>query len=101
MPTFVVENQSSHSAEQAFRKVREFLEQDQDLRRLDSKYRCEFDEADRSGRAVGSQFKADLLVKEIPTGSHVSITVELPFALSFFKGKIQSTLKQKLDSSLS
>lgn len=101
MPKFTVEAQSKHSAQETFSKIKTFLDTDQDLRRMDGKYRCEFDDKQLSGNATGGQFSAALKVESTAEGSKVAITVDLPFALGLFKGKIQQVLQKKLDHTLS
>jgi hypothetical protein len=101
MPKFTVEAQTSHAPQAAFTKLKTLLDKDADLRRFDSKYSCEFDEQKLTGLASGGQFKAALQVEPASGGSKVAITVDLPFALSLFKGKIQNILQEKLNAILS
>ena len=96
MPKFTIEHQSSHKADEAYGKIKEFLNNDQDIRRFDSKLECSFNDGQRSGQMKGSQFKADLQVHDAGAGSKVSVTVDLPLMLTPFKGKVQETLQKKL-----
>ena len=100
MPKFTVEHTSPLSANETFQKVREFLDNDQDLRKMDSSYKCDFNEANLTGSAKGSQFKANLKVQEQSSGAHVLIEVDLPLMLSPFKGVVRSTLEKKMQKLL-
>jgi hypothetical protein len=101
MPKFTIEHQSNHKPDEAYGKIKEFLSNDQDIRRFDSKLECKFDDSQRSGQLKGSQFKADLRVQDADAGSKVSVTVDLPLMLTPFKGKVQETLQKKLAKYLS
>lgn len=100
MPKINIDVPSKHPASETFQRIKGFLDHDQDLRRLDSQYQCEFNETEMTGLARGSQFKADLKVESSGSGSQVKISVELPFALGLFKGKIQHMLENKLEKTL-
>lgn len=101
MPKFTVEHSSSHPVEQAYGKIKDFMSNDEEIRRFDSKLECQFDDAQRSGRIKGSQFKADLQVSASGAGSTVTLVVDLPLMLTPFKGKVQETLQKKLSKYLS
>jgi len=96
MPKFTIEHTSSHSAKEAYDKIKTFLSKDEDIRRFDSKIQPQFDDAGMSGTIKGSQFKADVSVQAQGTGSKVQIVVDLPMLLTPFKGKVQETLQKKL-----
>jgi len=96
MPKFNIEHQSTHSAETAYSKIKDFLTHDQDIRRFDSKMNCDFNDGKMQCSISGSQFKADMVVNAAGTGSKVVVTVDLPMLLSPFKGKVQETLQRKL-----
>lgn len=100
MPTIKVEKQTSLSAQDSFQRVSNLLNADKDLRKLDAKYKCSFNDNDLSGVADGSMFKAKMNVKDAAGGSKVEITVDLPFHLALVKGMVESTLKKKLDEAL-
>ncbi len=76
------------------------LSNDKDLRKLDSKYKCEFNDKDLTGVADGSMFKAKMNIQAAGAGSKVEITVDLPFHLALVKGMVESTLKKKLEEAL-
>lgn len=96
MPKFTIDHQSSHNAEEAYKKIKEFLANDQDIRRFDPKLQCTFDDSAKCAAMKGSQFKADMAVSNAGSGSKVSVTVDLPLMLTPFKGKVQETLQKKL-----
>ncbi|MGZ3775713.1 MAG: polyhydroxyalkanoic acid system family protein [Pseudobdellovibrionaceae bacterium] len=96
MPKFTIDHESAHQAGDAYKKIKEFLSNDQDLRRFDSKLECSFHDESMIAKLKGSQFKADMVVAAIATGSKISVTVDLPLMLSPFKGKVQETLQKKL-----
>jgi hypothetical protein len=92
-----IEHNTPWKAEETFAKIKKFFEDDQDIRRYDPKLKCDFTESTMTGKATGSQFKADIAVKaNSGEGSHVAIVVDLPLMLSPFKGKIQETIQKKL-----
>ena len=91
MPKFTIDHSSAYSAEEAYGKIKEFLSNDQDIRRFDPKLQCSFDDATKCANMKGSQFKADMAVATSGTGSKVSVTVDLPLMLTPFKGKVQET----------
>lgn len=96
MPKFTIDHQSNHSVEEAYSKIKEFLSNDQDIRRFDPKLQCSFDDGSKSAALKGSQFKADMSLTSSGAGSKVSVTVDLPLMLTPFKGKVQETLQKKL-----
>ncbi|MGZ3743884.1 MAG: polyhydroxyalkanoic acid system family protein [Pseudobdellovibrionaceae bacterium] len=100
MPKFTIEHASSQDATEAFKKIKTFMTEDEDLRRFDSKMQCHFEDSRLNGVIKGSQFKADVSVKEQGTGSKIQIVVDLPMLLTPFKGKVQETLQKKLSKYL-
>jgi hypothetical protein len=100
MPKFKVENQSKHSIEDTFKRIRHLLENDKDLKRMDATYVCKFDEKSFSGSAKGSKFEANLKIVSMGTTAHVEIEVSLPMLLTPVKGVVQNTLQKKLDAAL-
>ncbi len=101
MPSIKVERQTSLSANDSFTRISNLLSNDKDLRKLDSKYKCEFNSTDLTGTADGSMFKAKMNIKEHSGGSKVEIVVDLPFHLSLVKGMVEKTLARKLEEALS
>ncbi len=100
MPKISLEKTSTLSAEDTFAKIKTFLSDDKDLRKLDSNYKCQFDEKSLSGTAKGSQFEAKMSVASEDGQSKVTLVVSLPLLLTPFKGYVEKTLRQKLDSVL-
>ena len=101
MPKVVVSNQSKLPAKDAFQKIRKMLENDKELRALDSGYTCQFNDTAMSGTAKGSKFEANMSVKDKGgAGSLVEIEVSLPMLLTPMKGIVQSTLQKKIDAAL-
>lgn len=101
MPKFKVEISSKHSPNDTYNKIKNVLENDKDLRKMDSSYKCEFNDSAMSGRAKGSQFEANMTVKSVGSGAKVEVEVSLPMLLTPLKGVVQSTLQKKLESALS
>ena len=100
MPKVKVQSQTSLSPKDAFDKISNLLNNDQELRKLDPSYKCQFDSGALSGTATGTHFKADMLIIPIASGSDVSITIELPFHLALVKGLVEKTLQKKLAATL-
>jgi hypothetical protein len=100
MPKFTVEANSNHDTQATFQKIKTFLESDQDLRKLDSKLSCSFNDSDLSCNATGSQFKAQMKVLPAGSNSKVEVLVDLPLMLTPFKGKVQEILSKKLSKVL-
>ncbi|MEZ0392362.1 MAG: polyhydroxyalkanoic acid system family protein [Pseudobdellovibrionaceae bacterium] len=100
MPKVTIDHASNLSANDAFAKIKTFFETDQDIRRFDPKMSCQFSESSMTGRAAGSQFKADIAVKNQGPGSLVQVIIDLPLMLTPFKGKVQETIQKKLNQYL-
>ncbi len=96
MPKVTIDHKTDLAAPQAFKKIKTFFESDQDIRRFDPSIKCEFTDAKMTGTANGSQFKANIAVSSLGAGSNINVVVDLPLALTFFKGKIQETIEKKL-----
>lgn len=101
MPKLNIEHKSTLNSDEAFEKIKSFLQNEQEIKKIDSKIVCQFNEAQKTGKANGSQFKADISVKETSDGSVVKLDVDLPMLLTPFKGKIQETIHRKLSKYLS
>ncbi len=100
MPKVTIKHQSSVPAAEAFSKVKGFLANDTDLKKLDAGYQCQFDDSALTGVATGKMFKANMTVKGQSAGSEVEIIVDLPLALSLLKGQVEKILAKKLRDSL-
>lgn len=96
MPKVKIIETSQLSAEDAFDKVANMIEDDPDLKKLDPSYTCDFDKAALKGKATGKLFKADMEIKANSGGSEVTIEVNLPLHLAIAKGMVEKTLKGKL-----
>ncbi len=96
MPKVSIDHNTQMTAADAFNKIKTFFETDQDIRRFDSNMKCEFTDAKLTGKAHGSQFKADIAVVANGTGSTIKVVVDLPLLLAPFKGKVQETIQRKL-----
>lgn len=101
MPKFTVDYESSHSAQEAYSKLKNFLKDGGELKKFDSKVQCDFSDANQSAQLKGSQFKAEVKVAVQGTGSKVSVTVDLPLLLTPLKGKVQESLTKMLGRHLS
>lgn len=101
MPSLKVSADSVLPPQDCFDRVAKMFEDDEELKRLDPKFTCDFNKSTLSGSAAGKQFKADLKVNSSGAGSRVDITVELPFHLALAKGLVQKTLEKKLAKVLS
>ncbi len=101
MPKIIIEKNSNFAPLDAFQKIKTMLSDDKDLRKLDSNYKCQFDESGLSGSAKGSQFEAIMTVTSISNQTCVRLEVQIPFLLTPFKGMVEKTLTQKLDVILS
>ena len=100
MPKIKVESTSKYTPEETFKKIKHMLENDADLRKMDSGYKCDFNEGQMTGSAKGSKFQAQMKVSSSTPGAQVQIDVDLPLMLTPVKGIVQSTLQKKLDSAL-
>ena len=100
MPKFKVESSSKHSAEETYKLIKNLLENDRELRKMDSSYVCSFNETAMTGSAKGGKFEAGMKVSSASTGSKVEIEVSLPMLLTPVKGIVQSTLQKKIESIL-
>lgn len=100
MPKFTVEQKSNKPADQAFEAVKSFLSKDGEMMKFDSKAKITFDDANKSCKIAGSQFKAEMNILPDAGGSKVAVMVDLPMLLTPFKGKVQETLQKMLSKHL-
>ena len=96
MPKFTVETDSKLAPKDAYARVKTFLSSEEEMKKIDPKLDCSFDDNKLCGKANGSQFKADIKVTSSANGSKVAIEVDIPFLLAPFKGKITETLQRKI-----
>lgn len=100
MPKFTVEQKSKKPADQAFEAVKNFLSKDGEIMKFDSKAKVSFDDATKTCKVTGSQFKAEMKILPDADGSKVAVMVDLPMLLTPFKGKVQETLQKMLSKHL-
>jgi hypothetical protein len=100
MPSLKIQRDSHLAPDESYKRITQLLENDKDLRKLDAKYKCQFDPTSLSGLADGQHFKAKMKISPGPNGSKVEVTVELPFHLALVKGMVEKTLAKKLDEAL-
>ncbi|MGE3974467.1 MAG: hypothetical protein AB7F59_08080 [Bdellovibrionales bacterium] len=98
MPKVVIERSSELAPKDLFEKIKNMLSDDKDLRKLDPNYKCQFDEGSMTGQAKGGKFDAKMSIKSVSGKTSVSLEVQLPLLLTPFKGFVEKTLGQKLDS---
>jgi hypothetical protein len=96
MAKIKIEKTSSLSPKDAFGKIKEFFSNDHDLRKLDSNYKCQFDDNLMAGTAKGSKFEAAMSVLPQAGGSKIQVEVSLPLMLTPFKGFVEKTIQDKL-----
>ena len=99
MAKFKFELPAPQDSATTFGKIKTLLTGENDFKKFDPKVSCTFDEPSHACNIMGSQFKADLKVKndsKNAQASTVAIEVEVPFALSLFKGKIQAAIEKNL-----
>lgn len=100
MPKVKVESKTGLAQADAYTRVKNLLETDKDLRKMDPSCKFNFNEASHSGTAKGSMFSAELKVAVAGAGSNVTIEIDLPIMLMAVKGMVQSTLEKKLTAAL-
>ena len=99
MPKFTVEHETKLSKADAFKKVQEYLSHSEGLKKLDGDLQCSFDDSKFTGQVKGSKFECQVAVQgENPT--KVTLEISIGLLLSPFKGKIQETLKGKMNQIL-
>lgn len=100
MPKVKVESQTGLNQAEAYSRIKNLLQNDQDLQKMDSSCKFTFDDASQTGKAKGSKFSAEMKVAGAGAGSNVTIEVDLPLMLTPVKGMVQSTLEKKLQKAL-
>ncbi len=96
MAKFTVTTNSNQTSQETFSRIKSFLNSEDELKKIDAKIVCTFDDKSLIANANGSQFKAQMQVKPQGETAQVEVTVDLPFLLMPFKGKIQEMLQKKL-----
>ena len=100
MPKFNVEHLSGVNAQDAFEKLKIFLNSPNDISKLDSEIACQFDDQKLTATMTGSQFKAQINVRSQTSGSKTVVVVDIPLLLLPFKSKIQETLERQFKKHL-
>lgn len=100
MPKFNFELPVKLQHEKTFDKIKNFLSAENDFKKFDPKLTCSFDDGQKKCQLNGSQFKAQLTVLPVGSDSKIHIEVEVPLALAFFKGKIQSYIEKNMSKIL-
>lgn len=100
MPTVTIKRDSKLSPQETFNKVKELMENDAELKQLDSSLKCTFNDDELKGQAKGKQFTAEFSVSESGSSSEIEIVVELPFHLGLIKGVVKKTLNDRLEDAL-
>lgn len=94
MPKLNLELPAPLNSDEAFSKIQTFLNSENHFKKLDPKLTSTFDQSNKSCQINGSQFKANLTVKPKNDKCAVAIEVDIPFALSLFKGKIKEEIEK-------
>ncbi|MGE4130795.1 MAG: hypothetical protein AB7F86_04110 [Bdellovibrionales bacterium] len=101
MPSVKIEKQCNLKPDDSFKRLSDLISNDNDLRKLDPKYKTEFNPSTLQGSADGSMFKAKMAVTANGSaGSTVQIIVDLPFHLTMIKGVVADKLSRKLEEAL-
>ena len=100
MPKFKIEHPSKKDAAETYKTIKGFLSKENEIAKLDAKAQFTFNDSQKSASISGSQFKAEMSVASDGTNSQINITVDLPFLLMPFKGKIQESLVKMLKKHL-
>ncbi len=100
MPKVNIDYKSPLNAEETFTKVKEFLNSDESIKKIDNSIQADYDDSAMSGDLKGSKFKAKMNVKASGDQSDVSIIVDLPMLLGAFKGQVKTTIEKKLNKLL-
>lgn len=101
MPKFKFDVQAPLDSATAYGKIKNLLSGENDFKKFDPKVACDFDDPSKKCQIKGSQFKASLAVlpkdaQPNSQSSNIAIEVEVPLALSLFKGKIQEAIEKNL-----
>ena len=84
-----------------FEKIKNFLSSENDFKKFDSSVTFDFNAADKRCKINGSQFTAELSVKnESKDKANIEIDVEVGMTLALFKGKIKEILEKTVQKVL-
>lgn len=91
---------SKYPAPETFTKIKSLFGENSEIKKFDPGMTCTFDDSAMSAVAKG-KVSADMKVTSQGAGSTISVSVDVPFLLSAFKGQIKSTIEKKLAALLS
>jgi hypothetical protein len=100
MPKVEIKYPSSLNAQTTFERVKDYLDKDEGILKMDSSIQSQFDDGQKKGSLTGKKFSAQVSVVEAGAGSQVVIEVDLPFMFAAFKGQVKSTIEKKLEKVL-
>jgi hypothetical protein len=96
MPKFKVEHQTKLSKQEAYEKIKNFL-QKEDLTKMAPGAKLKFTDSANQAHVEGPQFKANIdILDQGPGDSRVTVNVDLGFLLTPLKGKVEEILKKQL-----
>lgn len=97
MPKFKFDIPAPTDSANAFTKIQKLLKGENDFKKFDPKVNCTFDEPTKTCHVSGSQFSANLVVKDKDKkSSTIAVEVEVSLALALFKGKIKEALEKNV-----
>jgi hypothetical protein len=100
MPKFTIEHKSAKERDQAYARIKEYLQGENDLRKYDAKMKCEFNDQNKTCVIKGSQYTASVSMETAGSGTLVAVLVDLPLLLTPFKGKVTEMLTKTLSKHL-
>lgn len=100
MPKFQVEHASKLPPTLAFEKLDQFINQTDEMAKIDSSAKWQSDSKNLKGTLKGKQFSAVVEVFPHGEGSKVALEIEIGLLLTPLKGKITEILKSKLNKYL-
>lgn len=100
MAKFTVEHSSKKNPDETYKLIKNLLIEENPIQKFDANAKCTFDDATKTCRIIGGQFKAEMKVTPGGSESSVQIIVDLPLLLLPFKGKVQESLKRMLSKHL-
>ena len=95
-----IQTSSKYDAATSFQKIKDFLENDADLKKMDPSYKCIFDQANLSGNAKGKLFSADMKILPQQENCQVELEIKLSLMASPFKGMVENALTKKMAKAL-
>lgn len=96
MPKFNFEIPVSADEKTAYEKIKKFLSGENNFKKFDPNLTCTFDEPQKQCHVKGSQFKANMAVKGDSGKAKIHVEVDVPLALTLFKGKIKEEIEKNV-----